>query len=255
MPFCRECGGQVETTWKFCPHCNSSLQTASVSVQDGVIAGDVTITQNQIDTSGIKLECPTCKVEGNIKLHLCKLVGCESKACEECISKNSGFCSRKCSQTNHDIEWERARPEREAKKDAERRAEREKQAKRERFAKNEEIVKEKREKRLPYVYLLFWLGLTIVIFSGVKLYGALEDIQCNDGEWISNIQILDGVEDCNDGSDEIDNLQNRDIKESLDSNNYWEWSLIFGLLAIGVSFWNILLYVFDEISLFHDYDN
>ena len=149
MPFCRECGGQVETTWKFCPHCNSSQQTASVSVQDGVIAVDVTITQNQIDTSGIKLECPTCKVEGNIKLHLCKLVGCNSKACEECISKNSGFCSRECSQTNHEIEWERARPEREANAEAERIAELEEQARMEKLEQKWEILDQKRKKRMP----------------------------------------------------------------------------------------------------------
>ena len=146
VPFCRECGGKVERTWKFCPHCNSSQQTASVSVQDGVIAGDVTITQNQIDTSGIKLECPTCKVEGNIKLHLCKLVGCKSKACEECISKNSGFCSRECSQTNHEIEWERARPEREAKAESERIAELEKQARMEKWEQEREILDQKRKK-------------------------------------------------------------------------------------------------------------
>ena len=247
MPFCRECGGQVETTWKFCPHCNSSQQTASVSVQDGVIAGDVTITQNQIDTSGIKLECPTCKVEGNIKLHLCKLVGCESKACEECISKNSGFCSRNCSQTNHDIEWERARPEREAKKDAERRAEELKAEEMEKWKKEREILNEKREKRLPYVYLFFWLGLTLVVFSFFMINEALE-IQCNDGEWISNTQILDGVEDCNDGSDEIDNLQNQDIKESPDNidADFWAWSAIFALLVIAVSVWNILLFITDS---------
>ena len=42
MPFCRDCGKSVEADWKFCPNCNASQQS-SVTVQDGVISGDVTV--------------------------------------------------------------------------------------------------------------------------------------------------------------------------------------------------------------------
>ena len=58
MPFCRECGVEVQDSWKFCPHCNSvqenvgadsSIQNANVHLTDGVIGGDVHITQNNTD--------------------------------------------------------------------------------------------------------------------------------------------------------------------------------------------------------------
>ena len=45
MPFCRECGKEIQDDWKTCPFCSASIgaQTSSVTVQDGVIAGDVTV--------------------------------------------------------------------------------------------------------------------------------------------------------------------------------------------------------------------
>ena len=46
MPFCRECGFEVQAGWKFCPNCTASQQ-GSVTVQDGVIAGAVTV--NNLD--------------------------------------------------------------------------------------------------------------------------------------------------------------------------------------------------------------
>ena len=47
MPFCRECGGQVEATWKFCPHCNSEQESSVVIGNDSVHVGDITV--NKID--------------------------------------------------------------------------------------------------------------------------------------------------------------------------------------------------------------
>ena len=43
MPFCRECGKEVQNDWKTCPHCSSSLTESSqgISVQDSAISGDV----------------------------------------------------------------------------------------------------------------------------------------------------------------------------------------------------------------------
>ena len=247
MPFCRECGGEVETTWKFCPHCNISQQTASVSVQDGVISGDVTITQNQIDTSGLKLECPTCKVEGNIKLYLCKLVGCESKACKECISKYSGFCSRKCERTNHDIEWERARPEREAKAEAERIAKLEKQAETEKWEQERQAKLGKMADRVRYAWTFLILALIIVVVSFVKLDEIFYEIQCSNGETIGNDQILDGVEDCENASDEAENSQNKEIKDSFETNaEFWVSICLFALVSIPFSGTYLLLYWMKE---------
>ena len=47
MPFCRECGGQVEATWKFCPHCNNEQESSVVIGNDSVHVGDITV--NKID--------------------------------------------------------------------------------------------------------------------------------------------------------------------------------------------------------------
>jgi tetratricopeptide (TPR) repeat protein len=52
VPFCRECGKNVQATWKVCPHCaapqgmENSTQSTDVSLSDSVIGGDVTINQN-----------------------------------------------------------------------------------------------------------------------------------------------------------------------------------------------------------------
>lgn len=52
VPFCRECGKDVQATWKVCPHCaapqsvENSTQSTDVSLSDSVIGGDVTINQN-----------------------------------------------------------------------------------------------------------------------------------------------------------------------------------------------------------------
>ena len=52
MPFCRECGKEVQATWKVCPHCTApqsvenSTQSTDMSLRDSVIGGDVTINQN-----------------------------------------------------------------------------------------------------------------------------------------------------------------------------------------------------------------
>ena len=52
MPFCRECGGQVEATWKFCPHCNSEQESSIVIGNDSVHVGDITV--NQVDEESVK---------------------------------------------------------------------------------------------------------------------------------------------------------------------------------------------------------
>tara|TARA_B100000003_G_scaffold126538_1_gene113435 strand:- start:114 stop:560 length:447 start_codon:yes stop_codon:yes gene_type:complete len=52
VPFCRECGKQVEATWKVCPHCANTLENASsnISVRDSAIAGDIITNVNDAKT-------------------------------------------------------------------------------------------------------------------------------------------------------------------------------------------------------------
>ena len=52
MPFCRECGGQVEATCKFCPHCDSEQQSSVIIGNDSVHVGDITV--NQVDEESLK---------------------------------------------------------------------------------------------------------------------------------------------------------------------------------------------------------
>lgn len=45
MSFCRECGKEVQATWKVCPHCAAPQQSAqsNVVIQDSAVSGDITI--------------------------------------------------------------------------------------------------------------------------------------------------------------------------------------------------------------------
>jgi len=50
MPFCRECGKEVQDNWVTCPFCSSNLPTTSVN--DSVVMGDIKTTIN--DPEAIK---------------------------------------------------------------------------------------------------------------------------------------------------------------------------------------------------------
>ena len=54
MPFCRECGKEVQEDWKTCPHCSISLteSSQSISIQDSAVGGDIITTVN--DSEAIK---------------------------------------------------------------------------------------------------------------------------------------------------------------------------------------------------------
>jgi hypothetical protein len=88
MPFCRECGKDIQEDWKVCPHCEVSLspsdketssQSASVLVQDGVIGGDLNISQIE----GGSNKCSSCKAE-NVRVMSCQEGGCATVFCELC---------------------------------------------------------------------------------------------------------------------------------------------------------------------------
>jgi len=101
MPFCRECGELVEVTWKFCSHCNSSQQSA-VTVQDGVIAGDVTVAENITNITNEETKCPQCRASGNITLHPCS--GSSVYPSPKCTRKICNLCRAKI-----DCKWNRGR--------------------------------------------------------------------------------------------------------------------------------------------------
>jgi hypothetical protein len=86
MPFCRDCGKEVQEEWTTCPFCSSSLNNVSkiVSVQDSVIMGDVNSTVNDSNTisSAVRSasKCVSCDSTGVIQI-----------ACSSC--KNMAHCN------------------------------------------------------------------------------------------------------------------------------------------------------------------
>jgi hypothetical protein len=110
MPFCRECGKEVEHDWVTCPYCSQTIgppDLNSQTVQDSVIMGDVNTNIN--DSASISaamkttLKCSECHSTGAI------LIGCERcgehAGCSLCIDKIAS--SRRFSMREHseDIDW------------------------------------------------------------------------------------------------------------------------------------------------------
>ena len=98
MPFCSECGEQVEATWKFCPHCNTKQQTAAVVIgNDSVNTGDITVNQ-MIDEDSLKKSfkevvseihpvCSKCGIKKS-ELLVCCNQNCNVYFCKGCGYRN-----------------------------------------------------------------------------------------------------------------------------------------------------------------------
>jgi len=110
MPFCRECGKEVEHDWVTCPYCSQTIgppDLNSQTVQDSVIMGDVNTNIN--DSASISaamkttLKCSECHSTGAILIG-CKKCG-EHAGCSLCIDKIAS--DRRFSMREHseDIDW------------------------------------------------------------------------------------------------------------------------------------------------------
>ena len=110
MPFCRECGKEVEHDWVTCPFCSQTIGPPNLNsqkVQDSVIMGDVNTNIN--DSASISeamkttLKCSKCHSTGAI------LIGCERcgehVGCSLCIDDIA--LDRRFSMREHseDIAW------------------------------------------------------------------------------------------------------------------------------------------------------
>ena len=87
MPFCHECGKEVQDDWVTCPFCSKSIGPPSdntmdvqMNVQDSVVAGDVNITQN---VGSNQSECPICNAK-NVEIYTCIKVDCDESFCAVC---------------------------------------------------------------------------------------------------------------------------------------------------------------------------
>jgi hypothetical protein len=87
MPFCRECGKDVQDDWATCPHCSCSLNISSqnVSLQDTVVMGNI----NSTTVNDSKTKCAFCGSVGvtQIACSVCKKMShcniCETEVHEE----------------------------------------------------------------------------------------------------------------------------------------------------------------------------
>ena len=81
MPFCRECGKQVEDDWVSCPFCSQPIgppASAMLGVQDSVVMGDINISKS----GGEATPCNNCSASGSVKL---ACVDCkEHCTCDRC---------------------------------------------------------------------------------------------------------------------------------------------------------------------------
>ena len=78
MPFCRECGKEVQADWVSCPYCSQTIgpPVSLMNVQDSVVSGDVNITQNVGNTN---TNCTNCNSSGSVQV-----------ACSSC--KEMAYC-------------------------------------------------------------------------------------------------------------------------------------------------------------------
>jgi len=81
MPFCYECEGQVEVSWKFCPHCNAGLEKKNVVTDNVIDIGQINISNNY-PISSVDTKCPSCFKFGTVKsgCHECE----EICYCDDC---------------------------------------------------------------------------------------------------------------------------------------------------------------------------
>ena len=81
MPFCRECGKEVQDDWITCPFCSQDIgppASNTIGLQDSVVMGNVSINDQEI----LPPKCPKCNSVG-IALIACSL--CRKTAyCSEC---------------------------------------------------------------------------------------------------------------------------------------------------------------------------
>ena len=110
MPFCRECGKEVEHDWVTCPYCSQTIGPPDLNfqtVQDSVIMGDVNTNIN--DSASISaamkttLKCPECHSTGAI------LIGCggcaEHIGCSLCIDDIAWRRRFQVTRHSDDINW------------------------------------------------------------------------------------------------------------------------------------------------------
>lgn len=124
MPFCRECGKEVQEDWISCPYCSKPIgppATNNIGLKDSVVMGDVSIADASIEcarckSTGVTITaCMVCQnpafcsvCESNVHKERDKVCGehhwkgnvdfHEGKVCDDCFdSKRQNACDGSCS--------------------------------------------------------------------------------------------------------------------------------------------------------------
>ena len=240
MPFCFECGLEVNPAWKFCPNCKASLvnektQNQAIFTQkDSVIVGDVTINQQSSNFNSQILICENCGSEGNITLRPCIRQECSIKSCEECLDRYDGNCSPQCHSKSKSEAREMKRIKDEQNRIIQERALERKRIIDEQNLKNRERMERKRklaqeahqkQQNEKFTKAAVFFAIPAIIMLGFSYYSfqivdadAL-DYTCGSGEHIEGWEVLDGNSDCSDGSDEMDTETNQEHKQWVEKQN------------------------------------
>ena len=253
MPFCQSCGCSIEQSWKFCPNCNTPLNyqissdQAALEMNDSVIAGDVTITQQSTNITQQTLNCQSCGSEGHIILKPCRRFDCSKKACEKCREQHTEHCGIHCENLTLEEEREyniQRRNKERAERLAEERLVRIRDAEQE--LKDIEARKKQDRGEILFAALLFIPGAILFLLSIYFLSVAYEgdDYLCHSGETIDSWLVLDENLDCIDGIDEQITDENQKIKQDSGWSNeeLWGWGSVCGTFL----FWTLLYLIYKE---------
>ena len=239
MPFCYECGFEVNSEWKFCPNCKSSLANEKNFTQtgftqkDSVIVGDLTINQQNTNFESQILICKNCGSEGNITLKPCIRAECSIKSCESCLQRYGKNCGFDCHSKSKSEALERERERDKRMKEKRERDLKEQQAKEKREKEIQE--KKKRETLLAnkayqrQQLSKFILGIIFIAIPAIIMLGFTfhmwnvhsQDLEytCISGEKIDGWEVLDNNPDCSDGSDEMNTEENVEHKQWVEEQN------------------------------------
>ena len=88
MPFCRQCGKEVQADWVTCPYCSQTIgepATQHLNVKDSVVSGDVNITQNIGEKQNKCQSCEALDPERELSCVGENDGGCNYHGCDECV--------------------------------------------------------------------------------------------------------------------------------------------------------------------------
>jgi hypothetical protein len=88
MPFCRQCGKEVQADWATCPYCSQTIgapATQHLNVKDSVVSGDVNITQNIGEKQTKCQSCEALDPERELSCVGGNDGGCNYHGCDECV--------------------------------------------------------------------------------------------------------------------------------------------------------------------------